>query len=298
MLTHPLLDSTTDLCNTCVEKRIVFPSLAAFEEGVNLPAIYVIFYNYFVKSSVGDNAWKVACLDAEDQSSPIVPPQGEAFAMLLLKNNYFAWLWEAKMKLGNLLITDYDTTTEDGVESAGEIADVVLKCQIDMDVQADEQDWNKILVKPTVNHRKYESLRKATNARLKTLRHSARNSDKYKEFKSALDEGSEEESTDVDLESRTKKRKRLKAFREYTNPKDAEGKFKGWSMRAASDMRDSIQLLGIVNAKDKLFRRVYRHIYRENKGNAGKKKIATEEAPPENYEVEMWALTAKTTVRL
>jgi hypothetical protein len=297
MLTHPLLDSTTDLCNTCVEKRIVFPSLDAFEAGVNLPSIYVIFYNYFVKSSVGDNAWKVACLDAEDQSSPIVPPQGEAFAMLLLKNNYFAWLWEAKMKLGNLLITDYDTTTEDGVESAGEIADVVLKCQIDMDVQADEQDWNKILVKPT-NHRKYESLRKATNARLKTLRQLARNSDKYKEFKSALDEGNEEESTDVDLESRTKKRKRLKAFREYTNPKDAEGKFKGWSNRAATDMRDSIQILGIVNAKDKLFRRVYRHIYRENKGNAGKKKIATEEAPPENYEVEMWALTAKTTVRL
>ena len=67
------------------------------------------------------------------------------------------------------------------------------------------------------------------------------------EFKIALDEGSgEEESTDVDVESRTKKRKRLKTFREYTNPKDAEGKFKGWSVRAANDMRDSIAILGIL----------------------------------------------------
>lgn len=182
----------------------MFPSLEAFEEGVKLPAIYVIFYDYFVKSSVGDNAWKVACLDAEDQTDPIVPPQGEAFAMLLLKNNYFAWLWEAKTKLGNLLITDYETT-EDGGESAGEMADVVLKCQIDMDAKEDEQDWNKILVKSSVNHRKYESLRTATNAKLKRLRQIASNSDKYKEFKIALDEGSEEESTDVDVESRTKK---------------------------------------------------------------------------------------------
>lgn len=275
----------------------MFPSLEAFEEGVKLPAIYVIFYDYFVKSSVGDNAWKVACLDAEDQTDPIVPPQGEAFAMLLLKNNYFAWLWEAKTKLGNLLITDYETT-EDGGESAGEMADVVLKCQIDMDAKEDEQDWNKILVKSSVNHRKYESLRTATNAKLKRLRQIVSNSDKYKEFKIALDEGSEEESTDVDVESRTKKRKRLKTFREYTNPKDAEGKFKGWSVRAANDMRDSIAILGVVDAKDRLFRRVYRRIYRENKGNAGRKKIVTEEAAPENYEVVMWGLTAKTTVRL
>jgi hypothetical protein len=278
----------------------VFPSLEAFEEGINLLAIYAIFYDYyFVKSSVGDNAWKVACLDAEDQTSSIVPPQGEAFALLLLKNNYFAWLWEAKTKLGNLLITDYDTAEDTSGESAGEImADVVLKCQIDLDVQEDEQDWNKILVKSSVNHQKYELLRKAANARLKQVRQLASNSDRYKEFKIALNEGSEEEPTDVDLESRTKKRKRLKTFREYTNPNDAEGKFKGWSICAANDMRNSIAILGVVSCHYRLLRRVYCHIYRENKGNAGRKKIATEEEAPENYEVEMWGLTAKTTLQL
>ena len=123
---------------------------------------------------------------------------------------------------------------------------------------------------------------------------------RYKEFKSALNEGSKEDSTDVDLEeSRNKKRKRLKTFREYTNPKDAEGKFKGWSICAATnDMRNSIAILGVVGRHDRLFRRVYRHIYRENKGNGWRKKIATKEEAPENYEVEMWGLTAKTTVQL
>ena len=172
------------------------------------------------------------------------------------------------------MITDYDAAEDTSGESAGEMADVVLKCQIDLDVQEDEQDWNKILVKSSVNHRKYESLRKAANARLKQVQQLASHSDRYKEFKSALNEGSEEESTDIDLESRTKKRKRLKTFREYTNPKDAEGKFKGWSICAATnDMRNSIAILGVVGRHDRLFRRVYRHIYRENKGNVEERKL-------------------------
>ena len=102
----------TDLCNLCSERQMVFPSLEAFEQGVNLPSVYVIFYDYFVKSSVGDSAWKEACLEAVDPTEPIAVPQGESFALLLLKNNYFAWLWEAKTSLGDRLITDYDTAND------------------------------------------------------------------------------------------------------------------------------------------------------------------------------------------
>ena len=91
---------------------MVFPSLEAFEQGVNLPLIYVIFYDYFVKSSVGDSAWKEACLYAEDPTEAIALPHGESFALLLLKNNYFAWLWEAKTYLGDCLITNYDTAKD------------------------------------------------------------------------------------------------------------------------------------------------------------------------------------------
>jgi hypothetical protein len=54
---------------------MVFPSLEAFEQGVNLPSIYVFFYDYFVKSSVGDSTWKEACLDAEDPTEAITFPR-------------------------------------------------------------------------------------------------------------------------------------------------------------------------------------------------------------------------------
>ena len=276
---------------------MVFPSLEAFEQGVNLPSVYVIFYDYFVKSSVGDSAWKEACLEAVDPTEPIAVPQGESFALLLLKNNYFAWLWEAKTSLGDRLITDYDTANDRMYH--GEIGDIVLKCQIDLDVEEDEVDWDKILVKQDVNPQKYDSLHKAADTKLKKLRQLASTGEKYKKFKMALDEeGSGAEEENAMFESRNKKRKVLKAFREYTNPKDEEGKFKGWSTRAANDMKAHMRRLAIVTPKDKLFRRVYRRIYQESKIHTGKKKKATEEEVPENYEVEMWGLTENTIVRL
>jgi hypothetical protein len=190
----------------------VCPSLGAFEEGIKLPAFYVIFYDYFVKSSVGDSAWKRSCLEAEDATDQIVNPQGEAFALILLKNNYFAWLWEAKLALGDRLVTDYDTPKER--EFVGEMTDVVLKCQIDLGVQEDEQDWDKILVKVDGgNPRKYDSLRKANNTKLKQLRLLASNSAKYKKCKEALNEGCADQSSSSSMdkaattESRSKKRK-------------------------------------------------------------------------------------------
>ena len=35
-------------------------------------------------------------------------PLDEAFVMIMLKNNYFAWLWKAKDGMFSGLVTDYD----------------------------------------------------------------------------------------------------------------------------------------------------------------------------------------------
>jgi hypothetical protein len=159
-----------------------------------------------------------------------------------------------------------------------------------------------VLVKPDANPRKYESLRKANNALLKNIRLRAAESDKYRQLENALSEtacAQESENTPpvllVDQDRCKKKRKVLKAFREYTNPKDTEGKFKGWSTRAANDMRDAILKLKRVDNKDLLFRRVYRHIYKEEKGGAKKKKRVQEQECPDNYEEDMWGLAAEVT---
>jgi hypothetical protein len=76
-----------EICNLCVENEAVLPSLMAFEKGVDLPTVYIIFYDYFFKSSVGDIRWKKACEDVKEHSDPLGSPQAEAFAMLQLKNN-------------------------------------------------------------------------------------------------------------------------------------------------------------------------------------------------------------------
>jgi hypothetical protein len=296
--------TNTDLCSMCANRDIVFPSLEAFEQGIKLPAIYVIYYDFFVKSTVGDAAWKEACLEAKDPTDQIVSPQEEAFALIVLKNNYFAWLWEAKSAIGENLVTDYDPPPVR--KWRGEIGDVVLKCQIDLDVEEENRnDLKNVLVRPDVNPRKNEALRKAHEAKLKKVRLEASNSEKYKQLNVALKELNEEpiaESENVTPNNnneairRNKKRKVLKTFREYTNPKDTEGKFKGWSHRAAMDMRVAIRNLSVVDDKVLLFRRVYRHIYMEGKGGAKKQKIVQEEECIDNYEEEMWGLTAVTPV--
>ena len=68
---------------------------------MEIPNIYFLFHEYFFKSSVGDVCWKKACVEEVGQSAPLESAQAEAFTMLQLKNNYFAWLLEAKENLQN-----------------------------------------------------------------------------------------------------------------------------------------------------------------------------------------------------
>lgn len=80
--------------------------------GIEIPSVYMIFYDYFLRTSIGDAAWKASCREKKDETDFLAPYQGEAYAMLVLKNNYFAWLWEAKFDLKNQLVTDYDAESD------------------------------------------------------------------------------------------------------------------------------------------------------------------------------------------
>jgi hypothetical protein len=68
---------------------------------------YYVFYQFFYKSAVGDSQWK-ECVDKKE--GRIGNPNTEAFALLLLANNYKAWLYEEKEKHEGRLMTEYDTT--------------------------------------------------------------------------------------------------------------------------------------------------------------------------------------------
>ena len=99
-----------------------------------------------------------------------------------------------------------------------------------------------------------------------------------------------EQHASVFMEEQTKKRKISRSFREYTNSNDEEGKFKGWSIRAGEDLSVLTDKLRTVSSKEKVFRRVYRHIYKQKLAASSKKKKGNKEPKPVNYQTKIWNL--------
>jgi hypothetical protein len=270
--------------------------------------VYLLFHDYFLKASIGDAQWKANCLDTTLLTSPIAPPQGEAFAMVLLTNNYFAWLWEAKLHFKDKLKTDYNSPKE--IKDMAEISQAFMQCEINLDAVdiTDDQEWKLILVTEQAEPIAHEFYQKATMESHTKVRQASRKNPKYKAFKKALDEKEKEEereggednqenepsSATVAGEARNKRRKTLKALREYTNPKQDEGRFKGWSSRAADDMTTHVVELSKSTPERDVFNKMYRHVYQKRQelaGTAGRKrKEIVEELINPNYAVDQWGL--------
>jgi hypothetical protein len=285
-----------ELCNLCYQNRAILPSLEAFEMGIEIPCIYFLFYEYFFKSSVGDVRWRKACVEETDQSAPLGSVQAEAFAMLQLKNNYFAWLLEAKEKL-QLLVTDYDPDSKRaGMKSAPEV--YLKKLQLNVTGDGDMED---LLV--AEGDTKYNDLKKSANDLLVRARCMAKNNATYKEVKKTVEsllnagskdtdgEGGEDYDAENDDEKKRerqrKRRKVLKPFREYTVRQGEEGKFKGWSKRAASDMAALCKKLKQERNECVKFRVAYRKIYLSR--NQERRNAKKDEEERVDYD-ELWDL--------
>ena len=206
-ITHTIQFPVIDLCNTCATKNIVFPGLEVFEEGIKLPLLYMIFYDYSFRSSVGDTAWKKLILETEDPTEPLAPEQGEGLLCFYL-----------------------GTTT-------------LLGCG-----------------KPNRNTRIYWSLNWAW--RTKCIHIHGTTNQKAEDFKVI----------------------------QGVHSNDEEGKFKGWSTRAGEDLSVLTDKLQTVSSKEKVFRRAYRHIYKQKIVASSKKKKANKEPKPVNYQTKIWNL--------
>jgi len=62
-----------------------------FEERWEFPKAYHLFYYLFYKAAVGDKRWKASL----EENKPFGNSNTEAFALMLLKNNYHAWMARA-----------------------------------------------------------------------------------------------------------------------------------------------------------------------------------------------------------
>lgn len=148
-----------------------------------------------------------------------------------------------------------------------------------MQFNIDDEDDDPVLI--AEGHPQYNKLQKKTEELQKTTRRAAKYNGTYKEVKKVLEElrdeavmglatGEQDEENEkiVNEEEKKrgeqrKKRKILKPFREYTVRQGEEGKFKGWSKRAAIDMAALCKHLK-EDKKDERggrFRAAYREIY-------------------------------------
>lgn len=62
-----------------------------FEERWKFPKAYHLFYDQFFKAAVGERRWKHSL----DKDKPFGNSNTEAFALMILKNNYHAWMAQA-----------------------------------------------------------------------------------------------------------------------------------------------------------------------------------------------------------
>jgi hypothetical protein len=109
-----LLSVPKDLCRECVDSGgKIFPCWETFEERLDMPMGYFVFYDSFLRAAVGEEEWKRLARGSTGYTveSRMSTELNEAFALVLLKNNYFAWLMEAKQTFDELR-TDYDGDIE------------------------------------------------------------------------------------------------------------------------------------------------------------------------------------------
>jgi hypothetical protein len=81
--------SPKDLCKLCVENRCVLVSIESVKRRLEDPKAYFVFYMYFYTAAIGEVRWKERLSKEEGW---IGNNTTEAFAMLVLVNNYKAWL--------------------------------------------------------------------------------------------------------------------------------------------------------------------------------------------------------------
>ncbi len=194
------------------------------------PKAYCIFYMYFYTAAVGEIRWK-ECLSKEE--GRIGSNTMEAFALLVLVNNYKAWLYEEKQTHQTNLSTKYDYPPSYGKPSiVGKILDGV---QFNLENEAsptviydkDDRTYKKLekeRVEWLVAFCKTDHCLQTNDGVLKKA--STDTSDKNVDAEPAADE----DLFVLKERAKKKRRKLTKELCEFTGvPSQGERKHKGWS---------------------------------------------------------------------
>lgn len=297
-----------DLCGECVTHNLIFPALEAFEDRLSNPTTYYLFYEYFLRAAVGEEVWKEntghhtntkkARLSSSSHSTTsssststmatgatpsttkrMATSLDEAFALIVFKNNYFAWLLAAKqLCLG--LLTDYDIDVSVHTSSITLVEQLLKGSVVNLQWDEDESDSEEattsyVLWKPQgsadtmvqQNDRlttKYVEAFNNYKLMVNNVRYKVQNSEDYRRLNDAITELSTAtgDITTSEISRKKKKRRLLRDLKSFTGGRQGDEKaFRGWSGRAFIDLVDLKK--AIVAQKDlyKRFGKAYRHLY-------------------------------------
>jgi len=307
-----------ELVNLCVKEEAIFPSLDAFMMGIKCPPIYLIFYEYFYRSSIGDTPWKLSCNNTSDITAPLNTLQLEAFSFLFLKNNYFAWLLQAKRKLiksKKKLVTDYDPF--DQRKNKKNLHELVWK-KVEINLydldegtifEATEGNRKKLLLSPEEpRDLLYTVVQDQYSSKLDEIRMDVQGDSMYQKIEHLMQDLAKDKDADKDLEKQIKeaqtpelkqklkeRRDILRSLRVYTNVlnEHQDEQSKGWSMaKSSEDLCRFVEMLEQDGEKAKQFRAAYRliHMLKMNEGSVSKKRKSAPPPVPVNYKTKIWKM--------
>lgn len=272
----------------CATNKLIFPALEAFEERLANPTVYYIFYEYFLRAAVGEEEWKrnTGCHHPKPNKRSSTPTTSttttttspnkrmassldEAFALLVLKNNYFAWLLDGKQLYSGLL-TDYDSHRNVSQTGSRTLVQYLLNGSI---VSLDwEENESYILWKPcdgviTDYNDEYIAAYNKFKAAVQRIREKAKNSLEYKSVTEALKQIRTTNDED-DKGRKKKKRKLIRDLKPYTGVRVGEERaFRGWSERAFVELLDLKKAIAEEKEPYKRFGKSYRRLYTVQRNN-------------------------------
>ena len=246
------------------------PSIESFQKRLDNPKVYYIFYDYFFKAVMGEKRWK---RDLE-QNNRLGTSVAEAFAHALIKNNYFAWLFEYKSASNNTTLkTVYDGKSR---TDYGDLCDEVLE-GVEITLPSDEEDGNpdyQVLQEATAmqdvfNHYK-EQRSDLTDETIEAARANKNHMETFKLHLQQL-ELYELENTTTRQEGRKKKCKCMRGLKVYTAAAGSppskssrksptnKGCWSGKANKFMCDMTKSIKS-DVESGKHRKWEKVYRDL--------------------------------------
>jgi hypothetical protein len=201
-------------------------------------------------------------MGGDNGSTRMVSPYTEAFTLVILKNNYFAWLLDAKRNSSDQLMTDYDTDLLTSEHLS--LAESELQCCY-FDLKATRENQNFVVMK-SQSLEKYEEVKQAYQKQVDEVREAVSWSAEYKKVLQSI-----ETLNDKNSDERTNERKRRKVLKElkpFTGIRvDDEKAFRGWSGRTFVELGKLRREIEEDESSYMKFEIGYKHVYAARRNN-------------------------------